>query len=68
MAPDRADVLVLASTVYPTVPLPVSLAPLVTRIQALLLTAVQSQVDPVVTPTLPDAPEAPGAIEVGERL
>jgi hypothetical protein len=48
--------------------LPVPLDPLVTRIQVLLLAADQPHVDPAVTFTLPEAPDAAGAIELGERL
>jgi hypothetical protein len=56
--PVRCVVAVLAATLKETVPLPVSLAPAVTVIQELLLTAVHAHVLPAVTVALPVPPAA----------
>ena len=56
---------VLAETLYATVPLLVPLAPEVTVIQALLLTAVHGQPVSAVTVTLPLPPLAEGEALVG---
>jgi hypothetical protein len=68
MAPARSDVVLFASTLKRTVPLPVPLAPLVTRIQLRPLTAVHAQDALVVTATSSDAPVAGAKIELGEML
>jgi hypothetical protein len=56
--PERAEP-ELAATEYPTVPLPLPLAPLVTVSQAALLVAVQEQPGGATTPTLPVPPAKP---------
>ena len=53
IVPVRDVVPVLAATLYATVPLPLPVAPLVIVIHDALLVAVQLQLAPLVTPTVP---------------
>jgi hypothetical protein len=64
--PDRGLIDGLAATVYPTVPLPVPLLPLVTVIQLALLVAVHVQPPDVVTAVEDEAPAATTLADVGE--
>ena len=56
----------LAAAEYPTVLLPVPLAPEVIVSQGTLLAAVQLHVAPAVTPTVPDDAPVPMEVELGE--
>ncbi len=64
--PDRVAVDVFVATVYPTVPLPEPLAPLVTAIHELLLVAVQAQPVLAVTAVVALPPAAGSDCDAGE--
>lgn len=66
--PVRDDVTVFVATEYPTAPLPVPLAPLVTVNQLALLVALQAHPLVVVTETLAAPPLAPGIAIVGDTV
>jgi hypothetical protein len=66
IVPVRELVVVLAATEYETVPLPLPLVPAVTLIQLTPLEAVQLQLTPAVTPTLPVPPADVNAALPGE--
>ena len=66
--PVWGDVDVLAATEYPTVPLPLPLAPLVIVSQLALLVAVQPHPLVVVTPTVAAPPLAVGDALVGDTV
>ena len=58
----------LAATVRVTVPVPVPLAPALTRIQGAPLAALQTQVSPVVTVVLVVSPEAGDDLAAGPSV
>ena len=66
--PVRDEVTVFVATEYPTVPLPLPLAPLVIVSQLALLVAVQPQPLVVVTPTVAAPPLAVGVALVGDTV
>jgi hypothetical protein len=69
IVPVREAPVVFAATLKLTQPSPVPLAPAVTVIHASLLDAVQEQLDPVMTETLPAVEPVIGAVELGgDRL
>ena len=66
--PVRADVPVLAATLYVTEPLPLPDAPAVIVIHAALLTAVHPQPVPALTETTPVKPIDPTLLDVAESV
>ena len=64
--PAREEALVLDDTRKPTEPLPLPVAPLVTEMNAALLTADHGHSAPALTATIPEPPEESNDCDPGE--